>query len=123
MPIKNLAIDPIDPPRGAVLLQRPEVRKIMPISTVYFVLSRAQPLVKIGYAKDPWARFTAMQVGSPVELGMWGMIETYLPVQLEADLHAHFAADRVRGEWFRFSEEMAAYVDKYGRDGLDDEAA
>jgi hypothetical protein len=119
--LQKPAIEPIDPPRGAVSASLGEVAKVMPVWDVYFVLATASRLVKIGYAKDAWARFSNMQVGSPEELRMLGVIRTYLPTELERDLHAHFAADRVRGEWFRFSEELFDYVMQHGRhDGWDD---
>lgn len=30
---------------------------------------------------------------------------------LEFDLHQRFAKDRVRGEWFKASEELLAYIE------------
>jgi hypothetical protein len=92
-------VEPIDPPRGTRTVRRAR-GKIIPTGYVYFVLATRSGLVKIGYARHPWARFNSLQVGSPEPLAMMGVVATYLPLELERDLHAHFAADRVRGSGF-----------------------
>lgn len=109
-------------PRGAVSAH-PRCVGLMPASQVYFVLARSAELVKIGYAKDAWARLSSMQVGSPDELLLFGVIDTYLPRQLEQDLHERFAAERVRGEWFRMTDALFDYVMKHGREAWDDTPA
>lgn len=114
-------IHPIDPPIGACFLHKPEIAKTMPVSAVYFVLATKTGLMKIGYAKNAWGRLSALQVGSPERLAMIGMIETYLPIELERSLHAHFARLRAHGEWFRLSHELVDYVVRFGREAWDDD--
>jgi hypothetical protein len=97
-------------PIGRVSDVRAEVGKVMKPGHVYFVLGLASGLIKIGYAKDAWARMSSMQVGCPEELGMMGVITTYLPESLERDLHAMFAEYRVRGEWFRCGHPIVDYI-------------
>ena len=62
----------------------------------YLVAADGTHLVKIGIAKDPMRRLKELQTGQPMELRLlWSVAGNY-----ENDLHVHFAAYRVRGEWF-----------------------
>ncbi len=74
---------------------------------IYFI--RCNEFVKIGWAYDPMKRRNLLQRGSPYILELIGTIDA---VQTqEAAVHRHFAADRVRGEWFRMTPELAAFID------------
>jgi hypothetical protein len=73
---------------------------------VYFVQSE-NDVFKIGITnRDPEARIAALQVGSPVQLTLYKCVRTSTPKTLEKDLHKHFAAHRVNGEWFKITPEM-----------------
>jgi hypothetical protein len=63
---------------------------------VYFV--RCLELVKIGTARDVRDRLSALQVGCPYELILWGTLKG--GHRAEQALHAAFWAYRMRGEWF-----------------------
>lgn len=111
---------PLHPHGSPKNYTRPEIAEAMPRYWVYFIAARKSLLVKIGYAADPWKRLSNMNTGSPEKLVMYGLIETYLPVTLERELHERFAADRADGEWFRWSEAMDEYVTKYAFEWAED---
>lgn len=70
--------------------------------SVYFI--QAGPSdgpVKIGVARDPWARMREIQTGNAEDLSMLGVAATDDAYALEATLHRRFQSARVRGEWFR----------------------
>jgi len=71
-------------------------------SFVYF--ARAGSAVKIGYALDVASRIRAIQTGCPIKVELFrtirgGGVE-------KRWLHEHFAAQRLQGEWFRYSRDM-----------------
>lgn len=65
--------------------------------STYVIGIEGSPLVKIGYTGGtPEARVGQLQTGLPMQLQLlWSSFGDY-----EAELHARFAAHRVRGEWF-----------------------
>lgn len=72
--------------------------------------------VKIGYAKDMTKRLAALQVGSPVELTVWGDISKlrrHEAQNIEREAHKLLSDRHVRGEWFDISAEEA--TDAIGR--------
>jgi hypothetical protein len=56
--------------------------------------------IKIGVAKDIEKRRSNLQTGNPSVIRLLGWINTDAAFELERRLHRHFAATRVRGEWF-----------------------
>lgn len=79
---------------------------------IYFIKEEHSGLVKIGRSKDPWGRLSKIQSDSPgalTPLCFEPGDATY-----EAELHQRFSADRVRGEWFRFSAAVAEHVERIG---------
>lgn len=56
--------------------------------------------IKIGVAKDIEKRRNNLQTGNPSAIRLIGWINTEETFELERRLHHHFAAARVRGEWF-----------------------
>ncbi|AJR22503.1 MULTISPECIES: GIY-YIG nuclease family protein [unclassified Sphingobium] len=56
--------------------------------------------IKIGVAKDIEKRRGNLQTGNPSAIRLLGWINTEETFELERRLHRHFAATRVRGEWF-----------------------
>lgn len=78
---------------------------------IYAVLAEELGLVKIGVAKHPLSRLTHMQTGSPAQLRLIGVSETVeTPEEIERVTHLRFSHLRVRGEWFRYDAEMAAFI-------------
>ncbi|MFI6560365.1 GIY-YIG nuclease family protein [Streptomyces sp. NPDC050534] len=68
-------------------------------SHTYLIGADGTHLVKIGIAKDPMRRLKELQTGQPMALHLlWSAVGDY-----ERDLHIHFAAHRIRGEWFDLS--------------------
>lgn len=75
---------------------------------VYFIAASARGLIKIGSAVDPAARLRTLSTGSPDRLHLLATIPG--GEKRERELHARFAADRVRGEWFRPSANLLAVM-------------
>lgn len=80
--------------------------------TVYFVEMRvdgrgAGP-IKIGIADDVAARLGTLQTASPYEVRL--LLELGGGKRREEELHDRFRKDHLRGEWFRASAEIAAFI-------------
>lgn len=77
---------------------------------IYFARPDQSSHVKIGFtaSSDPAARIPAIQTGQPTRVRV--MATTPGGREDEAELHARFAADRLEGEWFRTSGELAWVV-------------
>ena len=77
---------------------------------IYFVQCQMTKMVKIGYARDPLARLSSMQTGSPTPLKML----TIIPGDRfkEKQMHARFKNCYSHGEWFSPSPELMAYIDE-----------
>ena len=69
---------------------------------VYVVGAVGVQAVKIGSASDCTARLSSMQTGCPLLLALlWQQAPQFVDaLSMERSLHTHFAASRVRGEWF-----------------------
>lgn len=77
--------------------------------SVYFI-SDGTGHIKIGRTKlDTAIRLRHIQIGNPTELRLEA-VETGGPT-LELDLQEQFAGARIRGEWFRFTPEIAMHID------------
>lgn len=74
---------------------------------VYFVAS-ASGHVKIGLAFNPYTRMKELQPACPFDLTLEA--ERAGSRQVEMYLHAFYAQERVRGEWFQRSERLDAYI-------------
>lgn len=70
-------------------------------SWIYFV--GCEGFVKIGTTNNVKARLSALRTGSPFPVGLLGLIPG--GAADEAGIHALFKAGRVRGEWFRLTED------------------
>jgi len=82
---------------------------------IYFIKAVDGDAVKIGYCKsDPQRRRQALQTGHPARLELIAVIEGPDAGRLgEAAWHSRFAADRLQGEWFRWSPELRRAVLPY----------
>lgn len=85
---------------------------------VYFIEATSLGVVKIGCADDARKRLAQLQVGCPDELALRGVYHTDDAPRLEAAYHDRFAAQHVRGEWFRINGEIRELMD----DAFDPEA-
>ena len=81
--------------------------------TVYFIASR--DALKIGFAVDVRARLSELQTGNAHEL----VLVATAPgtVEDERALHRRFAAQKVRGEWFRPDTEILSWVAHHAAPG------
>ncbi len=76
---------------------------------IYYILSGETGRVKIGFTNsDPTKRLKSLQTGSPTKLGIVAIHPG--TIALEAKLHGKFAADRLHGEWFDFSDDLIVHV-------------
>lgn len=74
-------------------------------SYVYFIVARAQPAIKIGFAANPITRLRELQCGNPSALGICSVILG--DKATERLLHRHWREALVRGEWFGHGYEGA----------------
>lgn len=70
---------------------------------VYF--ARVGDAVKIGWAVDVERRVALLQCGHPEPMAVVRVVDG--DRGLEAAFHRHFHPLRIRGEWFRWTEDMA----------------
>lgn len=76
---------------------------------VYFIKAEGSGLVKIGYANNVESRLSSLAVGSPFELRVISevrCIDRDDAKRVEKHFHVRFDSRgrRVRGEWFRITE-------------------
>ena len=74
---------------------------------IYFISDSAGH-VKIGVAKNPSARMRTLQTGHPTTLVLLASVDW--PNSAERRLHSILKLERVRGEWFRHSGEIASLI-------------
>jgi len=83
------------------------------VHKVYFVQESGMHAIKIGTAKNVDRRVKAMVVGTPHLLSVLAIIEGNREV--ESALHKRFAHARIRGEWFRATPDLLAFIDDLKR--------
>lgn len=72
--------------------------------------------IKIGTATDVHGRLVGLQTGCPTELRLLGDVDAEPNAPSERDLHGRFNTQRIRGEWFAWSPELQAFIDKQIKD-------
>lgn len=77
---------------------------------IYFVRAVGLSLVKIGVANCVHKRVKDIGLVCPVDLEILGVIETDRSAALENQLHRRFADLRHRGEWFRETPDLLAFI-------------
>lgn len=76
---------------------------------IYFIRDGSNGYVKIGYTSVcARVRLAQMQVSTASVLELVGTMEGDL--YAEADLHSRYSAQRVRGEWFRPSDDLLVLI-------------
>jgi hypothetical protein len=82
--------------------------RVTATGVVYFLAAGAADIVKIGFTTNLDGRIRSLKTGSPTDvevlLAITGTMTT------ERELHKRFAADRLRGEWFRRSAPIEAFI-------------
>lgn len=77
---------------------------------IYFALAPTAGMVKIGFAKNPDARFAILRAGSPVELVLLGSIPG--DYTFERRLHAYLFSRHHHNEWFRCDTFVARAINE-----------
>jgi hypothetical protein len=83
------------------------------MSNIYFIRSGNDGPIKIGRARDVARRVRTLQTASAAPLVLLGVIPG--DGKVERRLHRRFAANRIRGEWFRATPELLAHIDALTR--------
>jgi predicted GIY-YIG superfamily endonuclease len=73
---------------------------------VYFVLAEELNHVKIGMTTDINQRLSSLNSGHSCELRLL----YYFPCSKEKEIHKLFNHLRVKGEWFKYNEEIKAFI-------------
>lgn len=75
---------------------------------VYFIQEPTTKAIKIGVARDPHKRLRYLQTAHPCDLVLLGTCRGGLA--MEKLLHLEFAADQLRREWFRATDDLLKRV-------------
>jgi hypothetical protein len=81
---------------------------------VYFILAKTSQMIKIGFSRDPQKRFTDLSTGSPEPLVLWGTVPGSFGA--EALLHRRFNHLRIKGEWFKATDEVFEHLENMAED-------
>lgn len=79
---------------------------------IYFIRDSFSGRIKIGTAGDPWKRLAKIQSDCPGDATLLAMEPG--GVEREQELHAFFATERRRGEWFLPSPRLNAHIAQLG---------
>ena len=78
-------------------------------TNIYFIGTRGGP-VKIGQALNLKTRLSGIQTGNPHKLELLAFV--WADGSLEWEYHERFASTRMHGEWFEWSSELEAEIDR-----------
>jgi hypothetical protein len=84
--------------------------------SVYFIEALTSGFVKIGYSQNPQERLKSLQNGVPFELVIIKTIKG--TAEDEREIHRRFYKHRVRGEWYKFNQEIKDFIDEMPQSGL-----
>ena len=76
---------------------------------VYLIATEDFEFVKIGRARDAHARLKRLQTGNHLDLMI--IAEILCEDEAEQQFHSRFKSERVRGEWFKCTDEMVGLAD------------
>lgn len=81
-------------------------------SQVYVMVDRRSRVAKIGISRDPMRRYRGLLTGTGRNLDMALLFDDSMGEAADAErqLHERFAEYRTRGEWFRLTGRLAAWV-------------
>lgn len=79
---------------------------------VYFIQDTGGGAIRIGVAKKRQLekRTQKLQLGNPSELKLLGVIPARNAGALQRELHTSFSDAHIRGEWFRSTPDLLAYI-------------
>jgi len=78
---------------------------------IYFLHDRQSNAIKIGTSKDPKKRCQLLQVASPSQLIHIRSVPVEDGPGVEHLLHVQFAGLRIRGEWFKVTDDLLAFAE------------
>jgi hypothetical protein len=93
-------------PRDFPLL--PETQNLPWTPRVYFIQAGDEGPIKIGISGSPVGRVSALQVSVAEKLRLLAHIPGGRPCEMA--LHKFYRRERIRGEWFRPSLRLAAFI-------------
>lgn len=73
---------------------------------IYLVHIKGSNFYKIGYTKNVIKRLATLQTANALELVIVERFFSLKARYLEKEIHKYYESQRVRGEWFQFSEEQ-----------------
>lgn len=84
---------------------------------MYFISSKAQKAIKVGFAKDVYSRMKSLQTGNPDEL----TLTAYIPCELRAEreFHRQMRHKRTRLEWYPDDEQLFWFMTEVQDDMFD----
>lgn len=88
----------------------PVLEKGIPDGYVYFIHASLGNTVKIGYSTDPEDRLSHLQSAHARELKLLGVLEGNR--KMEKQLHRAFRGYRIRGEHFRMTGAVLAFINQ-----------
>lgn len=101
------------PPLSSAKPKRPHNRS----GVVYFIgMESDNSAVKIGFASKIEDRLSSLQTSSRHALKVLATIKA--TAKFEKELHHKFAADRIRGEWFRRTEAIEIFIAENSSSGI-----
>lgn len=75
---------------------------------VYVFLAKRYPALKVGHARSAFQRLELFQTGCPDRLEV---VAEFLGGQpLEAAIHRWLSPEKIHGEWFNLTEQVASFV-------------
>lgn len=93
--------------------QRMRVRTSPLQQCVYFIQAAGcDGPVKIGVARDPFARMADLQIGNHEHLLLLGHTPLCDAYVVERQLHARFEKASLRGEWFRITPDLFREIER-----------
>ncbi|MGZ7068048.1 MAG: GIY-YIG nuclease family protein [Methanobacterium sp.] len=79
-----------------------------PEGYVYFIGSKENNVVKIGYSLNPKKRLQQLQTSIPYKLKLYGVIPGIIDKEIE--LQKLFAKYNINNEWFEFNDEIMVVI-------------
>lgn len=83
---------------------------IKDITCAYFIGSKKYKFVKIGFTTNLFSRLSAIQTGCPFDIEILAYIKSQDPKKTEHKLHMKFKKYRVRGEWFKLTDDIKQFI-------------
>jgi len=93
-------------------------RSGIPHTWLYFIQAGENGPIKIGVSEKPFVRLESLQTAHFEQLRLIGF--AWAKLADERALHEHFAAHRIRGEWFTPAAEILAFAEWNRRQWRDD---